>query len=80
MVFLFAVSFVGIVHEVALPHIFANMPNMDNFFAFDQFWLFAFEHTRLVVQVLTLSVIASIIFLARATARFLIPALRIAGV
>ncbi|HQU07507.1 MAG: hypothetical protein B7X04_00270 [Parcubacteria group bacterium 21-54-25] len=76
---LFAVSFVGIAHEVALAHVFANMPNISHLYAFDQFWLLAFEHTRRIVQALTIMAVGSALVLARAMARLVMPELRPTG-
>ncbi len=75
-VFLFAASFVDIAREVALTHVFENMPNVLNFFAFDQFWLFAFTHTEHTVQIFTLIALGTAAFLAVAAARSLVPVLR----
>lgn len=75
-IFLLAVSFAGIAHSVALAHVFANIPNAFNAVAFEQFWLVAFEHTQFVVQILTVTTLLSLIFLARAMGRLVTSTLR----
>jgi hypothetical protein len=53
----------GIGREVWVAHVFQNMPAASSGNAFLTFWLTAFTHTRLVVQVLTLCTVASLLFL-----------------
>ncbi|MFA6278806.1 MAG: hypothetical protein WC638_01840 [Candidatus Paceibacterota bacterium] len=62
----------GIGREVWVARIFENMPHSGDFAAVGRFYLDAFGHTRLVVQVLTLLSLAACIYLARKTARALI--------
>ena len=56
----------GVGREVWVARVFENAPA--TFTEASRFWLSAFEHTRLVVQALAL---ASLIYLARATARLI---------
>ena len=77
--FLLAASFIGIARDVALVHVFANTPNALNAVAFEQFWLIAFEHTKFVVQILTVTALMSLIFLVHTTGRFVASTFRTAS-
>ena len=57
----------GIGREVWVARVFQNAPT--DFIHIPNFFIAAFGHTRLVVQVLALLTFASFIYLARATAR-----------
>ena len=61
----------GIGREVWVAKVFANAPSAADFAAFSHFWVSAFLDTRLPVQLLTLVVILSTIYLAREAARAL---------
>lgn len=57
----------GIGREVWVAHVLQNAPrNPDDLL---QFYLAAFEHTRLVVQVLIALTVAALVFVAREVAR-----------
>ncbi len=60
----------GIGREVWVAKVFANGPQ--DFFGHALYLLYAFEHTRLVVQSLVLICIGSAIFLVRETARLIL--------
>jgi hypothetical protein len=66
-VLIFALALWGIGREVWVAHVFENAPTTLS--AASRFWLYAFEHTRLVVQALTLLTLGSLIYVARATTR-----------
>jgi len=57
----------GIGREVWVARVFTNGPQ--DFFGHFTYLSYAFTHTRLIVQVLTLLTLASIIYLARSFAR-----------
>ena len=59
----------GIGREVWVAMVFRNGPQ--DFFGHAAYLLYAFEHTRFVVQALSLVCLASIVYLARETARLL---------
>ncbi len=59
----------GIGREVWVARVFENAPH--SLPQLSHFYLYAFEHTRLVVQALTLLTIASVIYLARETAKLI---------
>ncbi|MHB1769520.1 MAG: hypothetical protein ACYCPH_00310 [Minisyncoccota bacterium] len=59
----------GIGREVWVARVFENAPR--NTALLPQFYIAAFDHTRLIVQALTLLTLASLIYLARETARAL---------
>lgn len=61
----------GIGREVWVARVFQNMPHSANFEALTRFYVDAFSHTRLIVQALTILTLASVIYLARETARLL---------
>ncbi len=63
----------GIGREVWVARVLENAPH--NVDMLPQFYLAAFDHTRLIVQALTLLTLASLIYLARETARGLSVAL-----
>jgi hypothetical protein len=66
----FLVAMWGIGREVWVARVFQNMPSGDvNHLT--TFWFAAFTHTRIVVQALALVSLASVIYLARETARFI---------
>ncbi|MBI2409429.1 hypothetical protein HYV30_00080 [Candidatus Kaiserbacteria bacterium] len=58
----------GLGREVWVAKVFANGP--EDFFGRTQYIAYALNHTRLVVQSLTLLTFASLIYLAREVARF----------
>ncbi len=64
----------GIGREVWVAHVLNNMPQFTHFYALSQFWVYAFLHTHMIVQVLVLMSIFAIVYLARTMAR-LIPVL-----
>ncbi|MEK7125968.1 MAG: hypothetical protein AAB517_00670 [Patescibacteria group bacterium] len=57
----------GIGKEVWVERVFQNAP--DDFMELPNFFIAAFGHTRLVVQILAILTFASFIYLARATLR-----------
>ena len=57
----------GIGREVWVARVFQNAPH--DFAGTSRYLVYAFDHTRLVVQALALLTLASIIYLARETAR-----------
>ncbi|MCR4333781.1 MAG: hypothetical protein NUV60_02080 [Patescibacteria group bacterium] len=57
----------GIGKEVWVARVFENGPQ--DFFGHTGYLVYAFAHTNLVVQTLTILTLASLIFLARETAR-----------
>ena len=59
----------GVGREVWVARVFENMPQSGSILALASFWLAAFIHTQLIVQVLTLLTITSFIFLAREITR-----------
>lgn len=64
-----AAALYGIGREVWVSRVFANGPQ--NFLGHSLYLAYAFEHTRLPVQVLSLLVLLSIVYLARETARII---------
>lgn len=64
---LLVVTLWGIGREVWVARVFANGPQ--DFFGHALYFAYAFEHTRMVVQALALVCAASVIYLARETAR-----------
>lgn len=69
---LLILSFVSITRQVAVAHVFNNMPSLTHVIAFEQFWILAFEHTRIIVQVLTLTIAATAVYLAHIPTRTLV--------
>ena len=67
VVFVFALW--GIGREVWVARVLENSPH--NFALLPQFYLAAFDHTRLIVQALTLLTFASLIYFAREAVRTL---------
>ena len=65
----------GIGREVWVARVFENAPSLANIGASVHFWVFAFLDTRLPVQLLTLIVLVSVIYLARETARLVVSGL-----
>ncbi len=63
----FVAALWGIGREVWVARVLENAPH--NVTMLPQFYLAAFDHTRLIVQALTLLTLASLIYLARETAR-----------
>lgn len=63
----FVVALWGIGREVWVARVLQNAPR--NATMLPQFYLAAFDHTRFVVQLLTLLTLASLVYLARETAR-----------
>lgn len=59
----------GIGREVWVAMVFKNGPS--GFLAHTLYLAYAFEHTRFVVQALSLIALVSVIYLARETARFI---------
>ncbi|MBI3572498.1 hypothetical protein HY091_03140 [Candidatus Kaiserbacteria bacterium] len=59
----------GIGREVWVAKVFANGPQ--DFVGHSLYLLYAFEHTRLVVQALSLITLGALIYLARETARLI---------
>lgn len=57
----------GIGREVWVARVFTNGPQ--SFFGHSLYLVYAFEHTRLVVQSLTILVVASFVYLAREVAK-----------
>lgn len=64
---LFVAAMWGIGREVWVAKVFANGPQ--SLFGHGEYLAYAFTHTRFVVQALTLVSLASVIYLARETAR-----------
>ena len=62
----------GIGREVWVAHVFENMPHSGGLFALGNFWLVAFLHTHLLVQVLVFLTLASLFLLVRETVRTLV--------
>jgi len=67
----FVAALWGIGREVWVAHVFKNAPETGDMLALGRFYLAAFEHTRVVVQLLALTTLAALIYLARETARTL---------
>jgi len=68
-----SVALWGIGREVWVAHVFQNSPA--NLVDVPRFFLAAFTHTRLIVQTLSLTALASVVFLAREFVRVLTPSL-----
>jgi hypothetical protein len=66
-VLIFALALWGIGREVWVARVFENAPASPTLLP--TFYLAAFEHTRLTVQMLTLATLASLVYFARACAR-----------
>jgi branched-subunit amino acid ABC-type transport system permease component len=69
---LLALALYGIGREVWVARVFQNMPHQ-GLVAIGRFYLFAFADTRAIVQLLSILVIASLIYLARSFAQLLAP-------
>lgn len=67
----FVLALWGIGREVWVARVFENMPHSGDAFAVTRFYAAAFGHTDLVVQALTLAMFASVIYIARESARFI---------
>jgi len=67
-----AVALLGIGREVWVAHVFQNAPTSGGVLAIGRFYLAAFENTRFLVQALALTTLATLIYLARETARNLV--------
>lgn len=65
----------GIGREVWVAKVFANAPH--TFLGTAQYLTYAFDHTKIAVQALTLLTAAAALYLARETARLLASALRL---
>jgi hypothetical protein len=65
----------GIGREVWVARVFQNAPA--NAADALRFYLYAFDHTRLLVQALTLAAVAGLVMLARETARLIVREIRI---
>jgi len=61
----------GIGKEVWVARIFQNMPHSGDLAEIGQFYITAFGHTRLIVQLLSILTFISFLYLARATIRAL---------
>lgn len=61
----------GIGKEVWIARVLQNMPAAGNPEQFIAFWVSAFIHTRLLVQVLLVLTVSSFLFLLAETARFI---------
>ncbi len=64
-----ALALYGIGREVWVARVFENAPH--SFALLPTFYLAAFENTRLIVQAFTLVTLASVIYLARETAKLI---------
>lgn len=69
----FAVALLGIGHEVFVAQVIANMPPVEDFEAIATFLVVAFTNTTFVVQALSVIAIGTLIYIARAMSRFLLP-------
>ena len=67
--FLLLLTLYGLGREVWVARVFQNMPSSGDVFAMVQFYLSAFLRTELVVQVLSLIIFASLLYLVREIAR-----------
>lgn len=67
--FVFALALWGIGREVWVARVFQNAP--ENIIDAARFYLYAFDQTRFIVQSLSVITIASLVYLARETARTL---------
>jgi hypothetical protein len=65
-----ALSLYGIGREVWVARVFENAPS--DFFAILRFFVYAFQHTDLLVQVLALLALLSVMYLARESARAIV--------
>lgn len=65
----FAAALYGIGREVFVAKVFANGPQ--DLAGHLQYLSYAFVHTRVIVQALTLTALVSVVYLARETARLL---------
>lgn len=72
-VFLFVFALAGIGKEVWVAKIIENMPSVANVSAFVNFFLSAFMSTTFMVQALSVIVLAALIYIARETAKLLVP-------
>lgn len=61
----------GIGREVWVARVFENMPHTENLLALLSFWVAAFFHTRLIVQVLSLLSLVSLFLLVREVVRLI---------
>ena len=59
---IFIIALWGIGREVWVARVLENMPHSPSAYAFSQFWLSAFTHTRSIVQVLSLFALASLVY------------------
>lgn len=59
----------GIGREVWVARVFQNTPHSGGLVSVAHFYIDAFDHTRLIVQALTLLTAASLVYLARETAQ-----------
>ena len=59
----------GIGQKVWVARVFENAPS--DVFELSRFFVYAFSHTDLVVQVLAVVMLVSVIYLARETAKFI---------
>lgn len=68
----------GIGREVWVAHVLNNMPKFTQVTALSRFWVYAFLHTHIIVQVLVLMSVFAIVYLAHTIARliplFILPA------
>ena len=68
---IFVAALWGIGREVWVARVIENMPQPFNLAAEERFFLFAFQHTSFLVQALALATFASLVYLARETARMI---------
>lgn len=67
----FVLALWGIGKEVWVAQVFQNMPQSGNLGEIGRFYVYAFGHTRLVVQLLAILTFVSFVYLARETIRTL---------
>jgi hypothetical protein len=68
----------GIGREVWVARVFENMPSIAHVTAVAEFFALAFVHTRFVVQALTLTTLAAVLYAVYDAARLMRPAYRFA--
>ncbi len=61
----------GIGREVWVARVFENMPAASNAGGLIGFWVAAFLHTQLLIQILAVLTLVSLLFLVRETARLI---------
>lgn len=70
---LFAVALVGIGQEVFVAQVIANMPPVEDVDAITTFLLVAFTNTTFIVQALSVVAIGTLVYLAHAMSRIVLP-------